>query len=152
MYPRFISIFLAKQLKNVHVPLDHFPINTLTKDEGKASERPSESQPIPSPSYPSEDQPLLLSLFLIPIQRVLVGIMKASHPVTIQAKEIKDLKAQLKKLKKKARFVRIYLKSQENSQKQASTDTRIRRVQKEAKESKPKSVKVKTSVKSSQQQ
>ncbi|GJV39479.1 reverse transcriptase domain-containing protein [Tanacetum coccineum] len=34
--------------------------------------------------------------------------------------------------------VRIYQKSQENSQKRASTDTRIRRVQKEAKESKPK--------------
>ncbi|GJT87331.1 reverse transcriptase domain-containing protein [Tanacetum coccineum] len=33
--------------------------------------------------------------------------------------------------------VRIYLKSQENSQKQANTGTRIRRVQKEAKESKP---------------
>ncbi|GKE45681.1 hypothetical protein Tco_1472965 [Tanacetum coccineum] len=32
----------------------------------------------------------------------------------------------------------IYRKSQENSQKRASTDTRIRRVQKEAKESKPK--------------
>ncbi|GKF08140.1 hypothetical protein Tco_0042364, partial [Tanacetum coccineum] len=41
---------------------------------------------------------LLLSLFLIPIQRVMVGIME----VTIQAKEIKDLKAQIKKLKKKA--------------------------------------------------
>ncbi|GJT04922.1 hypothetical protein Tco_0839384 [Tanacetum coccineum] len=87
MYPRFISVFLAKQFKNVPVPLDHFPINTLTskvlsfmvkkgknfsgnvtplfdsmlvqpiKDEGEASERPSESQPIPSPSHPSEDQP-----------------------------------------------------------------------------------------------
>ncbi|GJW03402.1 hypothetical protein Tco_1562258 [Tanacetum coccineum] len=34
--------------------------------------------------------------------------------------------------------VRINQKSQENSQKRASTDTRIRRVQKEAKESKPK--------------
>ncbi|GJS05223.1 reverse transcriptase domain-containing protein [Tanacetum coccineum] len=34
--------------------------------------------------------------------------------------------------------VRIYQKSQENSQKRANTDTRIRRVQKEAKESKPK--------------
>ncbi|GKC52457.1 hypothetical protein Tco_1075202, partial [Tanacetum coccineum] len=34
--------------------------------------------------------------------------------------------------------VRIYQKSQENSQKRASTDTRIKRVQKEAKESKPK--------------
>ncbi|GJZ20399.1 ribonuclease H-like domain, reverse transcriptase, RNA-dependent DNA polymerase [Tanacetum coccineum] len=34
--------------------------------------------------------------------------------------------------------VRIYQKSQENSQKRASTDTRIRKVQKEAKDSKPK--------------
>ncbi|GJY22905.1 hypothetical protein Tco_0396563 [Tanacetum coccineum] len=34
--------------------------------------------------------------------------------------------------------VRIYQKSQENSQKRASTDTRIRRVQKEVKESKSK--------------
>ncbi|GJT85611.1 hypothetical protein Tco_1067328 [Tanacetum coccineum] len=30
MYPRFISIFLAKQLVNVTVPLDHFPVNSLT--------------------------------------------------------------------------------------------------------------------------
>ncbi|GJU46165.1 putative ribonuclease H-like domain-containing protein [Tanacetum coccineum] len=37
-----------------------------------------------------------------------------------------------------AKIVRIYQKSQENSQKRASTDTRIRRVQKEAKDSKPK--------------
>ncbi|GJX32192.1 hypothetical protein Tco_0242047 [Tanacetum coccineum] len=87
MYSRFISVFLATQLKNVLVPLDHFPINALTskvlsfmvkkgknflgnvtplfdsilvqptKDEGKASERPSESQPIPSHPHPSEDQP-----------------------------------------------------------------------------------------------
>ncbi|GKE46718.1 hypothetical protein Tco_1477976 [Tanacetum coccineum] len=35
-------------------------------------------------------------------------------------------------------MVRIYQKSQENRQKRASADTRIRRVQKEAKESKPK--------------
>ncbi|GKA33390.1 ribonuclease H-like domain-containing protein [Tanacetum coccineum] len=71
----------ALTLKNVPIPLDHFPINTLTskvlsfmvkkgknfsgnvtplfdsmlvqptEDEGKALERPSESQPIPSPSY-----------------------------------------------------------------------------------------------------
>ncbi|GJU29452.1 putative ribonuclease H-like domain-containing protein, partial [Tanacetum coccineum] len=30
MYPRFISVFLDKQLKNVLVPLDHFLINALT--------------------------------------------------------------------------------------------------------------------------
>ncbi|GJV21397.1 hypothetical protein Tco_1370417 [Tanacetum coccineum] len=82
MYPRFISVFLDKQLKNVPVPLDHFPINALTskvfsfmvkkgkhfsgkvtplfpnmlvqptEDEGKGSERPSEPQPIPSPPHP----------------------------------------------------------------------------------------------------
>ncbi|GJR35113.1 hypothetical protein Tco_1210797 [Tanacetum coccineum] len=72
MYPRFILVFLDKQLKNVPVPLDHFPINALTskvfsfmvkkgkhfsgnvtplfesmlvqptEDEGEASERQSE--------------------------------------------------------------------------------------------------------------
>ncbi|GKC54886.1 retrovirus-related pol polyprotein from transposon TNT 1-94, partial [Tanacetum coccineum] len=48
------------------------------------------------------------------------------------------LKAFLIKHEYKMGMVRINQKSQENSQKQASTDTRIRRVQKEAKESKPK--------------
>ncbi|GJT16700.1 hypothetical protein Tco_0875406 [Tanacetum coccineum] len=78
MYPHFISIFLDKQLANVSVPLDHFPVNTLTskvfsfmvkkgkhfsgkvtplfatmlvqptQDEGASSERPSEVQPTPS--------------------------------------------------------------------------------------------------------
>ncbi|GJT95709.1 hypothetical protein Tco_1091227, partial [Tanacetum coccineum] len=41
MYPRFISVFLDKQLKNVPVPLDHFPINALTNQY--------ETQPDPSP-------------------------------------------------------------------------------------------------------
>ncbi|GJV99805.1 hypothetical protein Tco_1555057, partial [Tanacetum coccineum] len=84
MYPRFISIFLDKQLMNVPVPLDHFLVNALTskvfsfmvkkgkhfsgkvtplfasmlvhpaEDEGATSERPSESQPTPSPPHPSE--------------------------------------------------------------------------------------------------
>ncbi|GJZ43191.1 hypothetical protein Tco_0590446 [Tanacetum coccineum] len=79
MYPRFLEIFLSNQLKDVPVPLDHFPVPTLTKkvltfmvkkgknflrkvtplfdsmlvqqtkDEGKASKGPSDSQPIPSP-------------------------------------------------------------------------------------------------------
>ncbi|GKD60964.1 hypothetical protein Tco_1298473, partial [Tanacetum coccineum] len=67
MYPRFLQIFLTNQLKDVPVPLDHFPVPTLTKkvltfmvkkeDEGDASERPSDSPPITSPPYPSEDQP-----------------------------------------------------------------------------------------------
>ncbi|GJW20450.1 hypothetical protein Tco_0031072 [Tanacetum coccineum] len=84
MYPRFISIFLNKQLVNVPVPLDHFPVNALTskvfsfmvkkgkhfsgkvtplfasmlvqsnEDEGATSERPSELQPTPFPPHPSE--------------------------------------------------------------------------------------------------
>ncbi|GJU38966.1 hypothetical protein Tco_1191923 [Tanacetum coccineum] len=84
MYPRFISIFLDKQLMNVPVPLDHFFVNALTskvfsimvkkgkhfsgkvtplfsamlvqptEDEGEQSERPSEPQHTPSPTHPSE--------------------------------------------------------------------------------------------------
>ncbi|GJV32366.1 hypothetical protein Tco_1392766 [Tanacetum coccineum] len=84
MYPRFISIFLDKQLASVPVPLDHFPVNALTskvfsfmvkkgkhfsgkvtplfasmlvqptEDEGAPSERPSEAQPTPSPAHTSE--------------------------------------------------------------------------------------------------
>ncbi|GKA55838.1 hypothetical protein Tco_0754910 [Tanacetum coccineum] len=86
MYPRFIPVFLTNQLKNVPVPLDHFLINALTtkvfsfmvkkgkkisgnvtplfpsmlaqptEDEGEVSKRPSEIQPTPSPTHPSEDQ------------------------------------------------------------------------------------------------
>ncbi|GJT12655.1 putative ribonuclease H-like domain-containing protein [Tanacetum coccineum] len=84
MYPCFISIFLGKQLVNVQVPLNHFPVNAVTskvfsfmvkkgkhfsgkitplfatmlvqsiEDEGATSERPSELQPTPSPPHPSE--------------------------------------------------------------------------------------------------
>ncbi|GKA91055.1 ribonuclease H-like domain-containing protein [Tanacetum coccineum] len=84
MYPRFVSIFLDKQLANVPVPLDHFPVNALTskvfsfmvkkgkhfsgnvtplfasmlvqptEDEGAPSERPSAAQPTPSPTQTSE--------------------------------------------------------------------------------------------------
>ncbi|GJZ14096.1 hypothetical protein Tco_0549326 [Tanacetum coccineum] len=86
VYPRFISVFLDKQLKNVPVPLDHFPINALTskvfsfmvkkgkhfsgnvtpllesmlvqpiEDEGDTLERQSKPQPIPSPPHLSVDQ------------------------------------------------------------------------------------------------
>ncbi|GJR18603.1 hypothetical protein Tco_0967130 [Tanacetum coccineum] len=84
MYPRFISIFLDKQLINVPVPLDHFPVNALiskvfsimvkkgkhfsgkvtplfasilvqpTEDEGATSERPCEPQPTPFYPHPSK--------------------------------------------------------------------------------------------------
>ncbi|GKA11542.1 hypothetical protein Tco_0691088 [Tanacetum coccineum] len=167
MYPRFLQIFLSNQLKDVPVPLDHFPVPTLTKkvltfmvkkgknfsgkvtplfdsmlvqqteDEGDASERPSDSQPIPSPPHPSEDQPQIQpdpsprpsptthiadsipegsggdhggqssndaslsgnedGLTLQSVYDLCVSLCKQ---VTAQAKEIKDLKAQVKKLKK----------------------------------------------------
>ncbi|GJX56565.1 copia protein [Tanacetum coccineum] len=149
MYPRFISIFLDKQLMNVPVPLDHFPVNALTskvfsfmvkkgkhflgkvtplfasmlvqptKDEGTTSERPSEPQPTPSPPHPSkatvepQSDP---SPRPSPFTHILNSIPKSSgHPVTDQAKEIKHLKAQIKKLKKKAKPVithhRAWMKS-----------------------------------------
>ncbi|GKC03256.1 hypothetical protein Tco_0994866 [Tanacetum coccineum] len=95
------------------VPLDHFPINALTskvfsfmvkkgnhfsgnatplfesmlvqptEDEGEASERQSKPQPTPSPPHPKGSG--------------------GNHGA--QAKEIKHLKVQIKKLKKKAKPV-----------------------------------------------
>ncbi|GKD99072.1 hypothetical protein Tco_1382969 [Tanacetum coccineum] len=46
MYPRFLQIFLRNQLKDVPVPMDHFPVPTLTK-KPDLSPRPSPSIPIP---------------------------------------------------------------------------------------------------------
>ncbi|GKE58063.1 hypothetical protein Tco_1497248, partial [Tanacetum coccineum] len=84
MYPRFISIFLDRQLANITVPLDHFPVNSLTskvfsfmvkkgkhfsgkvtplfdtmlvqptQDEGASSERQSVEQSSPSPAPTGE--------------------------------------------------------------------------------------------------
>ncbi|GJT55510.1 putative ribonuclease H-like domain-containing protein [Tanacetum coccineum] len=166
----FISVFLDKQLKNVPVPLDHFPINALTskvfsfmikkgkhfsgnvtplfdsmlvqptEDEGDTLERQSEPQPIPSPPHPSTDQhetqtnpsprpsPTSHITDSIPegsggnhggqssndrslsgneggmtLQSVYDLCISLCTKVTDQAKEIKHLKAQIKKLKKKAK-------------------------------------------------
>ncbi|GJR19025.1 hypothetical protein Tco_0967552 [Tanacetum coccineum] len=167
MYPRFLQIFLSNQLKDVPVPLDHFPVPTLTKkvltfmvkkgknfsgkvtplfdsmlvqqtkDEGEASERPSDSQPIPSPPHPSEYQPQTqtdpsprpsLSIAIpdsntegsggnhrgqsssdrslsgnedgLTLQSMYDLCISLCTQVSAQAKEIKALKAQVKKLKK----------------------------------------------------
>ncbi|GJS07091.1 hypothetical protein Tco_0363887 [Tanacetum coccineum] len=158
---------MGNQLKDVPVPLDHFPVPALTKkvltfmvkkgknfsgkvtplfdfmlvqhieDEGDASERPFDFLPIPSPSHPSEDQPQIqpdLSPRLSPTTNISDSIPEGSggnhggqssndaslsanedgltlqsvydlcvslcKHVTAQAKEIKALKAQVKKLKK----------------------------------------------------
>ncbi|GKB08805.1 hypothetical protein Tco_0837117 [Tanacetum coccineum] len=182
MYPRFISIFLDKQLMNVPVPLDHFPVNALTskvfsfmvkkgkhfsgkvtplfasmlvqptEDEGATSERPSEPQPTPSPPHPSEanvepqsepsprpspsthipdsipessggnhggqsssDKSLSGNEGDMTLQSVYDLCISLCTQVTDQAKEIKHLKAQIKKLKKKAKPVithhRAWMKS-----------------------------------------
>ncbi|GJW55311.1 putative ribonuclease H-like domain-containing protein, partial [Tanacetum coccineum] len=182
MYPRFISIFLNKQLVNVPVPLDHFPVNALTskvfsfmvkkgkhfsgkvtplfasmlvqstEDEGATSERPSEPQPTPSPPHPSEanvepqsdpsprpsptphipdsilevsggnqggqsssDRSLSGTEGGMTLQSVYDLCFSLCTQVTDQAKEIKTLKAQIKKLKKQAKPVishhRAWMKS-----------------------------------------
>ncbi|GJR17788.1 putative reverse transcriptase domain-containing protein [Tanacetum coccineum] len=133
---------MGNQLKDVPVPVDHFPVPTLTKkvltfmvkkgknflgkvtplfdsmlvqqikDEGDASERPSDSPPIPSLLHPSEDQPQIQpdpSPRPSPTTHIPDSIPEgssrnhggqSSNDVTAQAKEIKALKAQVKKLKK----------------------------------------------------
>ncbi|GKE76917.1 hypothetical protein Tco_1543037, partial [Tanacetum coccineum] len=182
MYPRFISIFLDKQLMNVPVPLDHFPVNALTskvfsfmvkkgkhfsgevtplfasmlvqptEDEGATSERPSKPQPTPSPPHPSKanvkpqsnpsprpsptthihdsvlesfggnhgghsssDKYLSGNEGDMTLQSVYDLCISLCTQVTDQAKEIKQLKEQIKKLKKKAKPVithhRAWMKS-----------------------------------------
>ncbi|GJY12636.1 hypothetical protein Tco_0381945, partial [Tanacetum coccineum] len=139
MYLRFLQIFLRNQLRDVPVPMDHFPVPALTKkvltfmvkkgknfsgnvtplfnsmlvqpteDEGEVSERPSESQPIPSPTHPSEEQsepqpdPSPRPSSSIPIPDSNLEGFGGNHGA--QAVEIKDLKAQIMQLKKKARPV-----------------------------------------------
>ncbi|GKC24633.1 hypothetical protein Tco_1026783, partial [Tanacetum coccineum] len=194
MYPRFISIFLDKQLVNVPVPLDHFPVNALTskvfsfmvkkgkhfsgkvtplfasmlvqstKDEGATSERPSDPQPTPSPPHPSEatiepqsdpsprpspsthipdsipessggnhggqsssDKSLSGNEGDMTLQSVYDLCISLCTQVTDQAKEIKHLKAQIKKLKKKAKPVithhRAWMKSVSLKQRLAGKKT-----------------------------
>ncbi|GJX14225.1 hypothetical protein Tco_0205983 [Tanacetum coccineum] len=132
---------MGNQLKDVHVPLYHFPVPTLTKkvlifmvkkgknfsgkitplfdsmlvhnteDEGDASERPSNSPPIPSPPHPkgsggnhggksSNNASLSGNEDGLTLQSVYDLCVSLCKQVTAQAKEIKDLKAQVKKLKK----------------------------------------------------
>ncbi|GKE83079.1 hypothetical protein Tco_1553079 [Tanacetum coccineum] len=115
MYPRFIPVFLTNQLKNVTVPLNHFPINALTTKRLKVQFQKDHLKPTPSLTHPSEDQSEPQpNLFLRP---------SSSNPIPDsfsegsggnhgdQAANIKDLKAQIKQLKKKARPGRKTFKS-----------------------------------------
>ncbi|GJV18564.1 hypothetical protein Tco_1367584 [Tanacetum coccineum] len=133
-------------LKNVPVPLDHFPINALTskvfsfmvkkgkhfsgnvtplfesmlvqptEDEGEVSERQSEPQPIPSPPHlkgsggnhggqSSSDRSLLGNEDGLTLQSVYDLCVSLCKQVTTQAAQIKDLKSQIKQLKKKDKLV-----------------------------------------------
>ncbi|GKG14611.1 hypothetical protein Tco_0354211, partial [Tanacetum coccineum] len=78
-----------------------------TEDEGEASERQSKPQSTPSPPQPSADQYETrpdLSPRSLPI--ILDSIPESSgRDYGDQAKEIKHLKAQIKKLKKKSKAV-----------------------------------------------
>ncbi|GJS57193.1 hypothetical protein Tco_0651977 [Tanacetum coccineum] len=165
MYPRFISIFLDKQLKNVHVPLDHFPINALTskvfsfmvkkgkhflgnitpmfasmlvpptQDEGEASERQSEPQPIPSPHHSADLHETEPDHSPNPLPSI--PIPDPIPEVTAQAKEITTLKAKLKKLRRKAKpFIshhQAWVKSVKKKQRLAKKESlKKKRMQKES--------------------
>ncbi|GJV15336.1 ribonuclease H-like domain-containing protein [Tanacetum coccineum] len=107
-----VLTFMVKKGKNFSgkvTPLFDSMLVQQTEDEGEASERPSASQPIPSPPHLSEDQPQTQT---DPSPRPSPSIaILDSNPEGSggnhrdQAKEIKHLKAQIKKLKKKAKPV-----------------------------------------------
>ncbi|GJR64761.1 hypothetical protein Tco_0010826 [Tanacetum coccineum] len=129
MYPRFISVFLANQLKNVLVLLDHFPINALTSKifsfmvkkgkhfSGKVTplfpsmlaqatmDKSEEGSGGNHGGQSSSDRSLSGNEDGLTLQSVYDLYVSLCKQVTTQAKEIKDLKAQIKQLKKKARPV-----------------------------------------------
>ncbi|GJW20430.1 hypothetical protein Tco_0031052 [Tanacetum coccineum] len=142
---KFLQIFLRNQLGDVPVPMDHFLVPALTKkvlafmvkkgknfsgnvtplfnsmlvqpteDEGDVSERPSESQPLPSPTHLSEDQPKSQpDLFPRPSSSIPIpdsNLEGSGGNHRAQATEIKILKSRIKQLKKKARPVIDYHKA-----------------------------------------
>ncbi|GJY70767.1 hypothetical protein Tco_0474470 [Tanacetum coccineum] len=114
-----------------------------TEDEGEQSERPSEPQLTPSPPHPSEvhvephDKSLLGNEGDMTLQSVYDLCISLCTQVTNQAKEIKHLKAQIKKLKKKAKPVityhRVWMKSVSKIQRLAGKKSlKIQWMQKES--------------------
>ncbi|GKB35323.1 hypothetical protein Tco_0880265 [Tanacetum coccineum] len=95
---------IGKNFSGKVTPLFDSMLVQQIEDEGEASERPSDSQPIPSPPHPSEDQP---QTHTDPSSRPSPSIAIPDSNLEVsggnhaaQAKEIKALKAQVKKLKK----------------------------------------------------
>ncbi|GJR15772.1 hypothetical protein Tco_0798424 [Tanacetum coccineum] len=110
--------FMVKKGKNFSgnvTPLFNYMLVQPTEDEGEVLERPYKSQPIPSPTHPSADQlesqpdPSPIPSSPNPIPDSNPEGSGGNHGA--QAAEIKDLKAQIKQLKKKARPVINYHKA-----------------------------------------
>ncbi|GJR99066.1 putative ribonuclease H-like domain-containing protein [Tanacetum coccineum] len=111
---RLMGVFSFMVKKGKHfsgnvTPLFESMLVQPTEDEGEASERQYEPQPTPSPPHPSADQhetqpdPSPRPSPTIPIPDSIPEGSGGNHGD--QAKEIKHLKAQIKKLKKKAKPV-----------------------------------------------
>ncbi|GJW59785.1 hypothetical protein Tco_0109120 [Tanacetum coccineum] len=123
-------IFDDKQLANVPVPLDHFPVNAFAFDnlshlthtsavpfepQTGPSPRPSPSTTIPNSilessggnlgGHSSNDKSLLGNEGEMTLQSVYDLCLSLSAQVSDQAKEIQHLKAHIKKLKKKGKLV-----------------------------------------------
>ncbi|GJT43657.1 putative ribonuclease H-like domain-containing protein [Tanacetum coccineum] len=134
----FLQIFLKNQLRDVPVPMDHFPVPTLTKKRMRVKFQKDHMNPnqypllltqlktnlSPKPSSPnhitdsnpegsggnhggqsSSDKSLSRNEDGLTLQSVYDLFISLCTQVTAQAAEIKDLKAQIKQLKKKARPV-----------------------------------------------
>ncbi|GJS77717.1 hypothetical protein Tco_0727598 [Tanacetum coccineum] len=127
--------FMVKKGKHFSgkvVPLFSSILVQPTEDEGATSERPSEPQPTPSPPHSkssggnyrgqsSSDKSLSGNEGDMTLQSVYDLCISLCTQVTDQAKEIKHLKAQIKKLKKKVKHVithhRAWMKSGRTSAK-----------------------------------
>ncbi|GKB18199.1 hypothetical protein Tco_0852122, partial [Tanacetum coccineum] len=110
--------FMVKKGKHFSenvTPLFESMLVQPTKDEGEASKRQSEPQPTPSHPHPSADQhktqpdPSLRPSHTIYIPDSILEGSGGNHGD--QAKEIKHLKAHIKKLKKKAKLVITHQKA-----------------------------------------
>ena len=78
MYPRFIQIFLANQLQGVPVPVDNFPLTTLTNKALKFMAKPGKG-------FSGKVTPLFASMLVVPAENVEEeedgASAKASEPI-----------------------------------------------------------------------
>ncbi|GJT14197.1 hypothetical protein Tco_0861239 [Tanacetum coccineum] len=99
-----LIVFLDTQLKSVPVPLDHFPVNSLTSKVSSFMVKKGKH-------FSGKATPLFSNMLVQPTE----DEESSGRNHEDQAKEIKHLKAQIKKLKKKAKPVithhRAWIKS-----------------------------------------